>query len=333
VERNASISGVTRTLCLVFSVLLGCEAPPDGPLVPDSGAPRDSGMRRPDAAGGVTEVQAGPVSVDLCGVIEVLGSIEIPAGETVTICAGSTVTFAAESVVTVAGTLVLAGEESAGIVLQGDGGQWGGFDVQGTLTAGFVDMSGAEIAIFGNGGSTIRFDDSVINVPRGRQSARLANGGTFDRTRILGGDTLYVSGGMLSMTDSTLDLDHPGDSPDCLATNSGGVTLDHVRIANCHCPLHFNATSMPVSVTNSILEGAAYPVMIANTDATFHGNSFDGTAEDFQDIAVGGSNTIDADIAGNYYGGGPPGLDTDQVGQFRNAGDFLTEEPAGVGPR
>jgi hypothetical protein len=100
-----------------------------------------------------------------------------------------------------------------------------------------------------------------------------------------------------------------------------------VRITGCHCPIHITRADS-VEVTASILDSAAYPVMIARTSATFRGNVLDGVAADFQDIGGG----ITADITGNYYGGGPPTLDTDDTSQFTST-EFLTDPPADAGPR
>ncbi|HEY8430046.1 MAG TPA: hypothetical protein VIL20_16805, partial [Sandaracinaceae bacterium] len=104
--------------------------------------------------------------------------------------------------------------------------------------------------------------------------------------------------------------------------------LDHVWITNCHCPIHITRADS-VEVTASILDGASVPVMIANTRARFFGNVIEGTGADFDDIGGG----IDADIAGNYYGGDAPRLATADESQFTGADDVLAEPPAGAGPR
>lgn len=316
--------GVIGRLTILLA-LAGCDG--GGILRPDSGPGFDTGREEPDAAA-ATQIPAGPVSGELCGLIAVLGTIEVPAGETLTVCAGSTLSMALDAAITVNGTLVLAGTDAAAIQLLGTAeGRWAGLAVNGTLEADFTNVYDARRAITGGPSSSIRFDDGLIHA-FALLNLELANGGTFDRTLIRADDTLVVTGGMLSMTDSTIDLDHPGLSPDCVHFAGGGATLDHVRVANCHCPLHLQSTTMPFTLTASILEGASVPIMIASTSAEVHGNVIDGPV-DFEDIGGG----IDADVSGNYYGGGAPVVDTDTPAQFTGAGDYLTERPAGVGPR
>lgn len=307
-------------LCLT---LLGCEGP-TGPLRPDGGRAFDSGRRSEVDAS--TVLEGGPVSGTLCGGIVVAGSIEVPAGEELVVCAGSTITAATGARITVAGTLRLEGTAGARIQLRGDP-RWAGLLVDGVLEADFTDVYDAQTAIVGRAGSSVRFDDGLVYAVA-LANVSLANGGSFDRSRIFGGGTMSVSGGRLSMTDTVLDLDHPGDSPDCLHVGGGTTTLEHVRITNCHCPIHITRADS-FTVTASVLDGAAYPVMIANTTATFRDNVFEGTAADFDDIGGG----IEADIAGNYYGGGAPSLATDDASQFTGAGEFLAEPPPGAGPR
>ncbi len=313
-----------RTLALVTCVaLLGCQSGVV-PLRPDSGPRADSGRRSEVDAS--TVLSGGPVSGELCGGIAIPESIEIPTGEELVVCAGSTLTVGSTAQIHVRGTLRLEGRDGAHVQLRGDP-RWAGLVVDGTLEADFTDVYDAQLAIRGNAGSSIRFDDGLIYAIA-LANAQLAEGGSFARTRIFGGSTMSVTGGTLSMTDSTLDLDHPGDSPDCLHVGGGTATLDHVWITGCHCPIHITQADS-FTTTASILDGAAYPVMIARTSATFRDNVFEGVAADFQDIGAG----ITADIAGNYFGGAAPTLDTDDPSQFTGGDAFLTEPPAGAGPR
>lgn len=308
------------SICLA---LLGCGEPLTA-LRPDSGAGFDSGRRTEVDAS--TTLEGGPVSGTLCGGIAITASIEIPAGEELVICAGSTISASTDVQITVNGTLRLEGTSSARVQMRGEP-RWGGLVVNGTLEADFTDVYDADLAIAGRAGSIVRFDDGLIYA-LAQDNVSLANGGTLDRTRIFGGGMMSVTGGTFSMTDSVLDLDHPGDAPDCLHVGGGDTTLDHVRITGCHCPIHITRASS-VSVTASVLDGAAVSVMIANTSATFRDNVLDATSADFDDIGGG----ISADIAGNYYGGGAPTLTTTDTSQFMGADAFLAEPPAGAGPR
>ncbi|MFK7986906.1 MAG: hypothetical protein AB8I08_12855 [Sandaracinaceae bacterium] len=316
-----------RVLALASFLCLACSGPP-ATLRPDSGPTPDSGEREPDAGpDGPTALTGGALTEDVCGVVIVSGSIEVPEGATVTVCAGSTITFDRDVALTVAGTLRLAGTADERIQLSSEA-RWDGIVVSGTLESDFTDIYDAELALEGLAGSLVRFDDGTISA-RATRSARLANGGTFDRTRIIGGSTFRVTGGTLRMTDSEIDLDHATESPDCTSVSGAGMVLDHTRFTNCHCPIHINSIEGELTITNSVFDGASYPVMIARASGTFSNNVFEGIRAQLQDI--GGS--IDVDLAGNYYVGDADILDTDDPSQFRNVDDALSERPAGVGPR
>ncbi|MCA9526398.1 MAG: hypothetical protein KC549_08900 [Myxococcales bacterium] len=207
------------------------------------------------------------------------------------------------------------------------GGAWRGLRVGGTLDAEHLTVADAA-----NGLETA--DGAQVDVRHGRfercQTALvLAGGGTFSHTTINGGDSLTLTGGVLRMTDSVLDLGHPQQSPDCTRISGGGLVLDHVRFTGCHCPLHIDRAPEGVEVTASILDGAANPVMIAQTTGRFTGNHLIGAQEDFLDIGGGFS----VDIAGNYYGGDAPRLGSRDVGQFQHADDWSMTAFEGVGPR
>lgn len=316
-----------RVLVLTSLLCLACSGPPAA-LRSDAGPTVDAGEREPDAGpDGPVALTGGALTEDVCGVVIVSGDIEVPEGATVTVCAGSTITFDRDVTLTVAGTLQLQGTAEARIQLNSDG-RWEGVVVSGTFEADYTDVYDAEMAIEGLADSVVRFDDGLISA-RATRSARLANGGTFDRTRIFGGSTLRVTGGTLRMTDTEIDLDHPTLSPDCSAVSGAGMVLDHTRFTNCHCPIHINSIEGELTVTNSVFDGATYPVMIARATGTFSNNVFEGTRAQLQDI--GGS--IDVDLAGNYYAGDADVLDTDDPSQFRNVEDALSERPADVGPR
>ena len=105
--------------------------------------------------------------------------------------------------------------------------------------------------------------------------------------------------------------------------------MDHSQVTGCHCPFHVGATEGELVVTNSVLDGAAYPVMIANSTARFSGNNFQATRAHLQDIGGG----INANIAGNYFEGGAPVLDTEDPTQFPGANEYAAQPFAEAGPR
>jgi hypothetical protein len=160
-----------------------------------------------------------------------------------------------------------------------------------------------------------------------QQSFVLASGGAFTQTEVVG-TPVTVTGGVLTMTDSVIDLQHPTRSPDCAIWNGGGAVLDHVRFTGCHCPLHINQAPDGFTVTDSVFDGATYPVMIANTNATFRRSHFEGTADDFLD--VGGRFT--ADIAENWFGGDAPRL-AGPADAFPGRDAWARQPYEGAGPR
>ncbi|MBI5503139.1 MAG: hypothetical protein HY907_23040 [Deltaproteobacteria bacterium] len=298
----------------------GADAGPDA--VPDEGLDAEADA----ASDGPLVIAGGDVSGSWCGPSQVNASVTVPAGETLEICAGSVVTFAPEAAMTVAGTLALRGTAGARVTLTSSA-QWPGLVVSGTLDGAFADFRNAARCVDGRRGSAITIGDSTFEGCDA--SIRVASGGTFDRTVVRGGAALGISGGILRMTDSSIDLGHRGTPPDCTNFDAGGAVLDHVRIGGCHCPLHVNRTTEEVTVTNSVFDEAAVPVMIAQSTATFHGNHFLGSGPGMMDI--GGS--IAADVAGNYWGGGAPDISTSDPGQFTGTADYSTGPIPGAGPR
>jgi hypothetical protein len=83
-----------------------------------------------------------------------------------------------------------------------------------------------------------------------------------------------------------------------------------------------------IQITNSVLDGAAVPFMIANTSGVFNGNNIIGGSPQLMDI--GGNISIDA--GGNYWGGGPAST-TGQSSQYANISDFSSTPIEGAGPR
>lgn len=274
-----------------------------------------------------TIVQAGDVSGAWSGEVHVEGAVLVPAGQVLEIAAGSRVIFSGNFGIRVDGTLRFNGSDSM-IMLEAGGAPWLGVRVNsgGTLSGSGVSIYTAGTCITGLAGSMIELSSSVL-VECGR-GLSLANGGTFSRVTIIGGGTNQFDGGMVNMTDSTIDL-RGNPSVDCTDWAGGGARLDHVRFTGCHCPLHFNSTSDEVMITNSIFDNGANAVMIARSTAVFTGNNLETTQAEMLDI--GGS--INANIAGNYWGGGPPQIASGNRNQFTGADQFETSPIPGAGPR
>ncbi len=293
------------------------------PNTPNPPPPNQPPPNNPDVTYGPQDIMGGPISGTWSGEFTILGDVNVPAGSTLTVQGGSLLKFGSNVKLTVEGALVLDGAQGMVRVLS-NGAPWGGIDVQGSLTANVFELRDATECITGREASSIQLTSGFIACSR---AFTLANGATLDKVRVLGGSTNILSGGPLTMRDSLIDFRHPTVSPDCLLVTGGSVEMDYSQVTGCHCPFHVGAGDLVV--TNSILDGAAYPVMIANSTARFSRNNFQATQAHLQDI--GGN--ISADISDNYFEGGAPVLDTEDTTQFRGAGQFAATPFAQAGPR
>lgn len=301
------------------------ELPADGGVSADF----DSGVPDPPDSGVEvlpTIVPAGDVSGAWSGEVRVEGALLVPAGQVLEIAAGSRVVFAGNFGIRIDGTLRFAGS-GAMTTLEGTE-PWLGLRVNsgGTLSGSGLAIYGAATCVTGLAGSMIDLSSSLL-IECGR-GLSLANGGTFSRVTVIGGGTNDFNGGMVQMSDSTIDL-RGNPAIDCTDWAGGGARLDHVRFTGCHCPLHFNSTTEEVTITNSIFDNGANAVMIARSTAVFTGNNLETTQAEMLDI--GGS--INANIAGNYWGGGPPSIASGNRAQFTGADQFETSPIPGAGPR
>ncbi len=270
---------------------------------------------------------SGPVSGAWCGEVTVDGQVTIAQGETLTVCAGSRIIVqgGANATVRVAGTLTIEGTAEAPVAITGQG--WAGLQVGGTMQGAHLSIDGAETGLAGLRDSQITLAYTEIRDCGAALS--VANGATFDHLQAVGGSSVRITGGLLRLTDSVIDLQRPVNGADCLVFGRGGATIEHSRVTGCHCPLHINQADLPITVTNSILDGASFPVMIANAQAEFHMNHLSGTAADFDDI--GGN--IQANVTDNYYDGGPPDISSGNPAQFQGSGMYRQDPIPGVGPR
>lgn len=281
---------------------------------PDAEVPQDQVLAGGDAAG------------RWCGHITLQGTVTVPAGQTLAVCAGSEVeAVGGATALVVLGTLEVQGTAELPVRFGGDG--WRGLRVGGIFNGQHFELTGAAQGIEGGPESSIFARHALITDCD--QALVLANGGRFDNSTLRRGNALQISGGVLRMTDTLVTLEHDTRSPDCTNFDGGGAVLDHVRFTGCHCPLHINAAPEGVVVTNSIFDGAANPVMIAQTEADLRGNHFEGTDAHLLDIGGG----FRADITGSYFGGGAPRLSSRNQAQFVGADQFSATPIPGVGPR
>jgi hypothetical protein len=289
-------------------------------MPPDAGLPDTGGTNEP------LQVPGGDVMGMWSGEVRVAGTITVQAGQTLEIMGGSRVVFEAGAF-NIAGTLRLTGSADSRIEIIA-ASQWAGLKVAngGVLEGGGLEISGAAVCLTGNGGSSINLDNSLFSNCGSAMS--LVNGGVFRYITVIGGQTISITGGVLDIADSTIDFRGGAFAPDCTDWAGGSAIIDHVRFTSCHCPLHFNRTDAPVMVTNSIFDQGANSVMIANTQATFRNNVFETDQTEMLGIGPG----INADIGGNYWGGGEPNY-YPRDNQYTNTADYLTTRPTDVGPR
>jgi hypothetical protein len=309
-----------RSLALAIACfVVGCGSGPDTPQNDAAMSGNDAAMSGRDS--GSTPIDTGVAPMDVagmqsgmwCGPINVTANVTVAAGQTLTICAGSTVTVASGAGISVAGTLNANGTAAAPVTMT-SAGTWSGIVATGMVTLTYVDIDSAGATLRVNTGSTV----------------------TLSHSTITGGDTELVAGGMLTMTDSTIDLGHTATPPDCINVASGGITLDHTHITGCHCPVHIDAATMPNSITASILDGAANSVMIANATATITGNDLASVSAIVDDIGSGAG--ITCDVSGNYWTRGTShavSIYTRNMAQFTgaDAASAATGPVAGAGPR
>ncbi|MCB9637277.1 MAG: hypothetical protein H6728_14205 [Myxococcales bacterium] len=272
-------------------------------------------------------IQGGDVDGSWCGDVEIQQSAKVPKDKTLTLCAGTHVRVAADQNLLVEGTLLVQG--AMGQVVRFEGiadARWTGLYVDGTIQAKYLEIDNATVGIQGGLDSVVEIERALVD--RCSDSMRLANGGTLRYVRMLLGP-LNVSGGKLVISDSVIDLDSPAKGRDCTGFRNADISIDHVLFTRCHCPLHFNSSTGQVSVTNSIFDQAAYPMMIAKSKGTFSHNHFIGGAANILDI--GGS--IDVNVAGNYWDGTAPNISSSDDTQFKGTKQFSNTAFSDVGPR
>ncbi len=259
------------------------------------------------------------------GTVQLTGETTVVAGDTLEICPGTVIVPSADAKLIVQGELLISGTKE-GMVSFGES-PWTGIQIEGKISGGYFTMGAANVCIDGKVGSDI---DLVAGMLLGcRQGFSVANGAHFDRMTILGGSSVYIRGGTLTMVDSVVDLRHPGASPDCVVWAGGGANLDHVRFTGCHCPIHMGRAELGITLTNSILDNGAVPIMIANASGTVTGNNIVGGSPQLLDIGGG----IAVDFGGNYWGGGPSRASSGNLGQFANLSDYAATPFDGAGPR
>jgi len=263
-----------------------------------------------------------------CGDYRVTGPVTIPEGQTLTVCAGTHITVVGGpgAGLAVAGTLTLQGTPDARVVIDGDAG-WRGVRVGGLLVGTSFELRGAATCLSTVTGGRVSATDALVE---GCSQAMAMDGDVrLERSRVYDGQSIGVDSGVLTLIDTVVDFRRPVVGPDCIRWSGGGAQIEHSWITGCHCPLHFQRTDSAVSVTDSILDGATNPVMIAQTTAAFHRNNFTGTSAHLLDIGGG----ITCDVLDNYFEGGRARIGSGDPGQFSGTEGWRATPVPGAGPR
>ena len=294
----------------------GASAPVGG--APVGGAPTPREMR--DVEGDASGVW--------CGDYRVVGPVTIPEGQTLTVCAGTHITVVGGpgAGLAVAGTLTLQGTPDAHVVIDGAAG-WRGVRVGGLLVGTSFEVRGAATCLSTVTGGRVSATDALIE---GCDQAMAMDGDVrLERSRVYDGQSIGVDSGVLTLIDTVVDFRRPVVGPDCIRWTGGGAQIEHSWITGCHCPLHFQRTDSAVSVTDSILDGATNPVMIAQTTAAFHRNNFTGTSAHLLDIGGG----IACDVLDNYFEGAAARIGSGDQSQFSGTEGWRATPVPGAGPR
>jgi len=315
---SAPVGGTPAPVGGTSAPIGGTPAPVGGAIAPVGGTPAPREMR---------DVE-GEASGAWCGDYRVTGPVTIPEGQTLTVCAGTHIAVVGGpgAGLAVAGTLTLQGTPDARVVIDGDAG-WRGVRVGGLLVGTSFELRGAETCLSTVTGGRVSATDALVE---GCGQALAMDGDVrLERSRIYDGQSIGVDSGVLTLIDTVVDFRRPIVGPDCIRWSGGGAQIEHSWITGCHCPLHFQRTDGVVSVTDSILDGATNPVMIAQTTAAFHRNNFAGTSAHLLDIGGG----IVCDVLDNYFEGASARIGSGDPSQFSGVEGWRATPVPGAGPR
>ena len=167
------------------------------------------------AGGGFSGPADGGAAVEqtLCGAVSLSETRTVAAGTTLTICAGSTLTAAPGVTLHVAGRLRAQGTADLPVKLVGataDESAWTGLaiDAGGDLSATYLEIHDAEIALSARPGSTYAVDHLVID--DSATMLALASDGSLAHGALRGlgdrqsGSPVYVSGASPHITDTSI---------------------------------------------------------------------------------------------------------------------------------
>jgi hypothetical protein len=278
---------------------------------------------------------AAPADESLCGAVPLADSREVAAGKTLLICAGTTVTAAAGTSLTVRGKLLVQGTAARPVKLAGSQGgsrDWGGLIIEagGEVSATYLELRNAEVALGARAGSTFTIDHLVIESSDALLA--LASTGSIAHGTLHGlGDRqstspVEISGGAPRITDSVVNQAGYNNLDMIVVSGAGSAPLfDRLEVADSHCAFHFDSGN-GVTISNSFLHHNAYGLMVVGSVSghVVHNNFQDNT------VNIGACSGGSSEVRDNYFAG--PAFDRSCTRLMVTGASPSDPYPTGVGP-
>jgi hypothetical protein len=246
----------------------------------------------------------------LCGDVALAGTRTVAAGTTLTICAGSTLTAGPGVSLRVLGRLRIQGTAALPVKLAGasaDESAWTGIaiDAGGDLSATYVEIHDAEIALSARPGATYALDHLVID--DSATMLALASDGTIAHGTLRGlgdrqgGSPVYVAGAAPHITDTSITQGSYGSVDMIIIYGDGAAPVfDHVEVADSHCAFHIGNSTGAV-FSNSWFHHNSYAFMLGDSigGQVIHNN--------FEDngINLGSCGGGAMQVSDNFFQGAP----------------------------
>ena len=295
--------------------MLACNATAPAPVTGGTGGATVGGTGgAPANVDGGGAGGAGVADETLCGAVALAVTRTVPAGKTLAICAGSTITAAASDVsLTVQGTLLVQGTAQSPVKLIGALGgtdDWGGviIDAGGAVTATYLELHNASIALAARPGSSFAIDHLVIDSSDAMMILSSSGAIAHGTLRGLGSEQsstpILVSNASPHITDTSVTGGYYG-GVDMIVVGgpAAAPVFDRLEVADSHCAFHFESGT-GATISNSNLHHNAYGLMVIQSVAghIVHNN--------FQDnqINIGscyGGAGAPSEVKDNYFAGGP----------------------------
>jgi hypothetical protein len=335
---SATFSAVVIAIASVVSM----------PLVVGCGSMNSPSMNVTSGAGGSSTSGAGGAGITgaggaasggdtLSGNVTLSATRTVAAGQTLTISAGSTITIADGASLTVDGTLQIQGTAASPVKLVGAtdaASAWTGLvlDAGAQVTATYVEIHDADIAIAARPGSTYSFDHLVIDTSS--QMLVLSSNGTIAHGTLRGlggsqsGSPVLINNASPQITNTSVTQGLFGGVDMIVVGGSSSAPLfDHVEVADSHCAFHINQ-STGATITNSFIHHNAYGFMVVDSQSGhFNHNNWEDNGVNLGTCESG----ISDEVADNYFAGVPFGDGT--CTSLTATGSVTAPFTTGIGPQ